>query len=106
MQPRYETLTPKILVGQQQVMSLVKNSTGALFSTFMPRRKEISKLKDQIVYDLRVYPASYFKKFSPANTFTKWAVVEVEDAEEIPEGAQTLINYEYDGLERALIYIP
>ena len=88
MQPRYETLAPKILVGQQQVMSLVNNSTGALFSSFMPRRKEISKLKDQIVYDLRVYPASYFKKFSPAKTFTKWAVVEVEDAEEIPEGME------------------
>ncbi len=88
MQPRYETLAPRILIGQQQKMSLVKNSTGALFSSFMPKRKEINQLKDHIVYDLRVYPDGYFESFSPANTFAKWAAVEVEEVKEIPEGME------------------
>lgn len=97
MQARYETLAPKILVGQQRTMSLAKNSTGALFSSFMPRRKEIVNLKDQFVYDLRVYPPAYFSAFSPANTFVKWALVEVDEVLELPAGMEVfhLVGGEY-----------
>lgn len=97
MQPRYETLAPKILVGQQQTMSLANNSTGALFSSFMPRRKEIGNLQDQYVYDLRVYPSGYFTAFSPANSFVKWALVEVGEVLELPAGMEVfhLVGGEY-----------
>lgn len=88
MQPRFETLAPKILVGQQQTMSLVKNTTGALFSAFMPRRKEIANLTDQFVYDLRVYPPGYFTAFSPANPFVKWVLVEVDEVGKQPAGME------------------
>ncbi|MBX2871677.1 MAG: GyrI-like domain-containing protein [Saprospiraceae bacterium] len=88
MQPSYETLSPKTLVGQKLAMSLVKNTTGELFRAFMPRRKEISQVKDQIVYDLRVYPQGYFTPFNPTTEFTKWALVEVEQIEPLPAGME------------------
>lgn len=97
MEPRYETLPPRILVGQKLNMSLVVNKTGELFRSFMPRRKEIERLKDQIVYDLRVYPAGYFEPFNPSTPFDKWAVVEVDSADAIPEGMEVfhLVGGEY-----------
>jgi len=91
MQVRFETLTSKTLIGQQQTMSLIKDTTGELFRSFMPRRKEIKQTKDQWVYDLRIYPANYFSPFSPATSFIKWALVEVEKEEQLPIGMETFL---------------
>lgn len=88
MEPHYEMLSPKTLVGQKLHMSIAMNKTGELFRSFMPRRKEVKQLKDQIVYDLRVYPAGYFKPFNPTALFVKWALVEVDGVDTIPEGME------------------
>lgn len=72
-------------------MSLVQNTTNNLFSTFMPRCKEISNRQNTIIYDLSVYPQDYFKKYNPANSFIKWAVVEVTDYKHVPEQMEQFI---------------
>ncbi len=38
-----------------------------------------------------VYPNDYYANFSPAATFTKWAVVEVSTLEEMPTGMKSII---------------
>ncbi|NAS13554.1 GyrI-like domain-containing protein [Flavobacteriaceae bacterium R33] len=70
-------------------MSLAENKTYQLFSSFMPRRKEIKLLKEDEVLDLRVYSADYFSDFNPGNSFVKWALVEVSDFGQLPESMQT-----------------
>ena len=78
-------ITGKVLIGINLEMSLVENRTFELFSTFMPRRKEIVDVIDSRVYDLRVYKNNYFDNFSPSNLFIKWALVEVLNDTSIPQ---------------------
>ena len=89
MTPQISTIPAKTLIGMSTEMSLTDNKTFRLFSLFMPRRKELSTLVDEQVYDLRVYPEGYYQPFSPANTFTKWAAVEVSGTDTIPEGMKS-----------------
>lgn len=97
LQPRIETIEEKQLIGMFEAMSLVDNKTFKLFSTFMPRRKEIQSAENFDVLDLKVYPKDYFLNFSPANVFTKWALVEVANFEQIPNGMApfTLMSGKY-----------
>ncbi len=88
MQAKFETLSPKTLIGQQMSMSLSQNRTGGLFRAFMPRRTEITQTKDLLVYDLRIYPPGYFQSFSPSAEFVKWALVEVEPGTAVPAGME------------------
>jgi len=85
MQPQIEILKEKKLVGKSLKMSLVDNKTGALWRSFMPRRKEITNAVSTDMYSMQVYDASYFDEFSPNKEFEKWALMEVTDFEEIPD---------------------
>ena len=85
MHPEFEIIEKKKLIGMSRKMSLVENTTYELFSTFMPKSKEISDRLNTFIYDLRVYPQDYFIKFNPANIFTKWALIEVENFYHVPE---------------------
>lgn len=85
-EPRIRHLSDKKLVGIRMNMSLMHNRTGLLWSSFMPRKKEILNGISNELYSLQVYPSDYFLNFNPAATFEKWAAVEVQDFEFIPEG--------------------
>jgi len=84
MNPRIEIIEEKILLGMSMEMSIIKNKTFDLFSTFMPRKKEVSNSIGTDVLDLIIYPKDYFLKFNPTTHFTKWALVEVSDLENTP----------------------
>ena len=86
IQPEIKIIPAKKLVGLSMDMSLVDDKTFQLFSTFMPRRKEIVGANDKAVLDLKIYPEGYFQHFNPARRFTKWALVEVDALEHIPDG--------------------
>lgn len=86
--PKIEQSSNRILIGISLSMSLVADKTHLLFRQFMPRRKEISNRINKDVLDLKAYPEGYFLNFSPAVTFTKWALTEVSIVEEIPEGME------------------
>lgn len=84
MQPTITTITAKKFIGMKASMSLIQDTTFKLFSTFMPRRKEVATIA-AFIYDLKEYPENYFNQFNPAAVFTKWALVEVSDVNDIPD---------------------
>lgn len=91
MEPRIKILKEKKLVGMFVSMSLAENKTFKLFSTFMPRRKEILNSINNDVLDLIVYPKDYYLNFNPSNYFIKWALAEVSDIENVPNEMEAFI---------------
>lgn len=85
MDPRIEVFPAKKLIGLRMTMSLIDNKTAALWSSFMPRRKEIPNTVGSELYSMQIYSPLYFSEFSPATEFEKWAAVEVSDFDIIPE---------------------
>jgi AraC family transcriptional regulator len=82
-------IQPKKLVGKSLKMSLTENSTAQLWGSFMPRVKEVANRITTNKFSLQVYEPNYFKNFNPSNEFVKWALVEVADFDNIPEGLET-----------------
>ena len=88
---RIETLKEKKLIGQYITMNFIENKTFQLWSSFMPRRKEIKNAVDSDMYSLEVFPVGHFDNFDPNNFFQKWAAVEVPDFNEVPSEMETLV---------------
>jgi predicted transcriptional regulator YdeE len=61
MEPRIDTIDEKKLVGKRMKMSLSNNQTGALWQSFMPKRKEIKGAVGKELYSMQIYDASYFQ---------------------------------------------
>jgi len=90
MEPRFETIEEKKLVGKRLRMSLSANRTVELWRSFMPRRKEIENAGSALLYSMQIYDPAYFTRFSPATEFEKWAAIEVRDFDHVPEGMETI----------------
>lgn len=86
MTPRIERLKEKKLVGYSLTMSLTNNRTGQLWGRFAPRIKEIQNRVTEDKISMQVYDSSYYASFNPENEFEKWATVEVEDFDDLPDG--------------------
>lgn len=92
MNPRIETIDKKKLIGCKTRMSFANNQTKELWESFMPRRKEISQSVGHELYSVEMYDnALFFKNFDPAAEFGKWAAVEVNDFDIIPENMDKLL---------------
>jgi AraC family transcriptional regulator len=91
MEARIETLSEKKLIGKHIEMSFIENKTFELWSSFMPSRKNIKNTIDDNLYSLEVYTLDHFDNFDPSKTFQKWAAVEVQNLDTIPENLETLI---------------
>lgn len=91
MTPRIIHLEEKKLVGYSVQMSMVDNRTGEVWGRFAPSIKDIPNRLTDDKFSLQIYPESYFKQFNPNAEFEKWAAVEVEDFEHIPEGMHSFI---------------
>ena len=91
MNKQIEHISEMKLVGARLAMSLSSDQTRRLWSTFMPRRREILHLLGNRLYSVEIYPPGYFERFSPAVEFEKWAAAEVDDFPEIPPGLETLV---------------
>lgn len=85
MKPRIVTIQEKKLVGKSLAMSLIDNKTFELFSSFMPNKKQIKNSIGNDIYEITEYNIAHFKSFNPNNTFKKWATLEVEDLENVPQ---------------------
>jgi AraC family transcriptional regulator len=71
-------------------MSLAENRTLELWQSFMPRLGEIANRVNNDKISLQIYDdASRIGDF--AQTFEKWAAVEVADFENVPEDFETFI---------------
>lgn len=86
---RFESL---YLLGVSLEMNLLQDRTVELFKDFMPRRKDISSIDNLHVYLAKLYPQEYFKAFSPANTFRKFAGLKVEEVQNSPGFEQIYVS--------------
>lgn len=68
-------------------MSFAQNRTGELWQSFMPQRHEIKNRLNQDLISMQIYPAQF--NFQPGIAFTKWAVAEVSDFDNIPDGMES-----------------
>lgn len=91
MEARIVKSKERKLIGLSQEMSLTDNGTFNLWKNFRERSKEVFNRSSDDFISLQEYPVDYFKEFSPANRFVKWACVEVENLEFIPEKMNSLI---------------
>lgn len=93
-EPRIEILPEKKLVGKSLQMSLAKNTTPQLWRSFMTQKATIINTIGTDLYSIQVYnDLHYFKNFNPQTKFIKWASIEVDDFEKIPNGFNSfLIN--------------
>lgn len=89
MKPRITLLSEKKLIGKRMTMSLIKNTTGELWRSFMVRRKEIVDTIGADRYSVQVYSSTYFENFNPNATFEKWATVEVNNFKVVPDEMET-----------------
>ena len=91
MTARIEILQEKKLVGKCLRMSLIDNKSGLLWSSFIPRLKEISNVVSNDKYSLQVYEPNHFENFNPGREFQKWALIEVSNFDNLPAGLETFV---------------
>ncbi len=91
MKPDIVQIPEKKLIGKSMKMSISKDRTFELWSSFMPRRKEIANQLHSDLFSMQVYDSTYFNNFNPNAEFTKWAAVEVSDFDAIPTGMDSYI---------------
>ena len=91
MQPRFETIPAKKLVGKHLTMSFAQNRTFELWKSFMPHRREIQNNLNSDLISLQLFgPDFNFQNFDPQINFEKWACVEVSDFNAVPAEMETL----------------
>ena len=92
MEPTFETLSEKKLVGKHMKMTLSENRTGELWRSFMPRRKEIRNNLTNDLFSIQVYDPPFDPDhFNQDTPFEKWAAIEVADFETIPSDMEPII---------------
>lgn len=91
MEAQIKTLKEKKLIGKYLVTNFLKNETFQLWSSFMPRKKEIENTIDSVLYSLEVFSKDHFDNFDPGKDFEKWAAVEVKNFDTIPSEMESLI---------------
>lgn len=91
MTPRIEIIDEKKLVGKRKTMSYAEYRIGELWSSFMPRRKEIINNLSSDLISLVNYSATHFDNFKPTNEFERWAAMEVANFDNVPDEMETYI---------------
>jgi AraC family transcriptional regulator len=71
------------------IMSYADYRIGELWGSFMPRRKEIKNDLTNDLISLVVYAPNHFIDFKPTNEFERWATVEVENFNKVPDEMET-----------------
>ncbi|MFM7645386.1 MAG: GyrI-like domain-containing protein [Sphingomonadales bacterium] len=89
MRVRIENINEKKLVGKRMMMSYADYRIAALWSSFMPIRKEITNNLNNDLVALTIYSSTHFTNFSPTNTFEKWAAVEVANFDQVSPDMET-----------------
>lgn len=90
--PRITTINSKKLLGKKISMSFANNKTGELWKDFAPKIKNIKHKINEDLYSVEIYnDVNFFNSFNPHQDFEKWAAVEVENFENIPENMEELI---------------
>jgi AraC family transcriptional regulator len=73
-------------------MSLINDKTAELWKSFMPARKMIKNTVGSDFISMQIYDKSLDSKyFNPQTEFTKYAMIETSEFENIPEEMETRI---------------
>lgn len=92
IQPTLNTIPEKKLIGMKVRMSFMNNRTFQLWSTFMPRRKEITAALNNDLVSLSKYdPDFVFNEQHLEREFDKCAAIEVSSQSMIPSGMEPLL---------------
>jgi AraC family transcriptional regulator len=79
------------LIGMSHEMSRVNDKTAQLWRGFMERRHEITDRSDRNFISMQVFPDGPSQLSDPAAAFAKWAVVEVESLDSVPQGMNSYV---------------
>ena len=91
MEPRFEELKEKILVGKRLDMCFADLKTYDLWHSFMPIKHLIPNQVGEELYSVEVYRRNFFREYNEKALFQKWATVEVADFGEVPEEFETQV---------------
>lgn len=89
MTPSIEIIKEKKLIGKRMIMCYADYRIGELWGSFMSKRREITNNLTNDLISLVVYSPMHFKDFKPTNNFERWATVEVENFNNVPDGMET-----------------
>jgi AraC family transcriptional regulator len=89
MNPKIKTFPQTKFIGKHLSFTYADYRAFELWSSFMPRRKEIQNSVGTELYNIQVNPENF--DFSPTSPFVKWAAVSVSNFDFIPEGMETLV---------------
>ena len=88
MNPTLKTFPATKFIGKNLSFTYADYRAFELWSSFMPRRKEILNSIGTDLYNIQINPENF--DFSPNTPFVKWAVVEVSNFDLVPESMETL----------------
>jgi AraC family transcriptional regulator len=90
MHARIEMLSETKLIGKRLTMTFADNKTVDLWKSFMPRRKEIKNNLNTDLISMQVYvDLKSINDFNLTTPFQKWAAVEVESFDNVPNEMET-----------------
>lgn len=90
MKPDIIKISERKLVGMRVKTSLSDNKIPQLWNDFMGRMDEIKNDKNTGCYELHPYDSNFkTENFSEKMEFEKWAIVEVVNFENVPNGMET-----------------
>lgn len=82
---RIEIIEPKKLIGFSITTSFQEDKTPIVWRKFMMRRNEITNRTSDKLFSLQIFP----ENFTPNESFTKYALAEVSEFENIPNDFET-----------------
>ena len=85
--PKIVTFPETKLIGNKLEMSFADDKTFQLWSSFMPRHREILNRIGNHKFSLQNYSENF--QSDPTIPFVKWALIEVSDYNHVPEGMET-----------------
>lgn len=92
MKPSIEVFKETKLVGKNLKMSFSNDKTFELWKSFSPNRKKIENQVNANLFSVDIYPRSnFFEQFNINEEFEKWAAIEVNGFDQIPDEMETLI---------------
>jgi AraC family transcriptional regulator len=85
--PKIINISEKKLIGNKLEMSFADDKTFQLWSSFMPRHREIQNRIGTHKFSLQNYGENF--QSDPTIPFVKWALIEVLNYNYVPEGMET-----------------
>jgi AraC family transcriptional regulator len=111
MNPTIKIFPTTKFIGKNLTFTYTDYRVFELWSSFMPRRKEIQNAIGSDLYNIQINPENF--DFQPNTPFVKWAAVAVTKFEvipeememlEIPEGLYAVFNYKGDQSNAAAFF--